>query len=97
MSTRKQRRKFTSEFKAKVALAAIKETETLAELSIKHEVHSNQILKWKKEFIENSSMAFAKKNEFEDLEKEKEKLLMKVGELQMDNDFLKKSLWKLGL
>ena len=97
MSTRKQRRKFTSEFKAKVALAAIKETETLAELSLKYAVHSNQILKWKKEFIANSSMAFAKKNEFEDIEKEKEKLLMKVGELQMDNDFLKKSLWKLGL
>ena len=75
----------------------LKDIETLAELSLKYSVHSNQILKWKKEFIENSSMAFAKKNEFEDLEKEKEKLLMKVGELQMDNDFLKKSLWKLGL
>jgi len=42
-------------------------------------------------------MAFSKKNEFEVLEKEKDTLLKKVGELQMDNDFLKKSLWKLGL
>ena len=42
-------------------------------------------------------MAFAKKNEFEDLQKEKDKLLIKIGELQMDNDFFKKSLWKLGL
>lgn len=69
----------------------------MAELSRKYEIHSNQILKWKREFIENSSMAFSKKNEFEELEKEKGKLLKKVGELQMDNDFLKKSLWKLGL
>ena len=97
MSIRKQRRKFSTEFKAKVALSAIKESETLAELSRKYEVHSNQILKWKREFIENSAMAFSKKNEFEVLEKEKDNLLKKVGELQMDNDFLKKSLWKLGL
>ena len=97
MSIRKQRRKFSTEFKARVALSAIKESETLAELSRKYEVHSNQILKWKREFIENSAMAFSKKNEFELLEKEKDNLLKKVGELQMDNDFLKKSLWKLGL
>lgn len=96
MSTRRQRRKFTSEFKAKVALAAIKEKETLATLSKQFDVHSNQILKWKKEFLENCSTAFDKKSETETLEKEKEQLLRKVGELQMDKDFLKKSLWKLG-
>jgi len=96
MSTRRQRRKFTSEFKAKVAIAAIKENETLAILSKQFDVHSNQILKWKKEFIENSSMAFEKKSEFESLEKDRDQLLRKVGELQMDKDFLKKSLWKLG-
>jgi len=96
MSTRRQRRKFTSEFKAKVAIAAIKENETLAILSKHFDVHSNQILKWKKEFIENSSMAFEKKSEFESLEKDRDQLLRKVGELQMDKDFLKKSLWKLG-
>ena len=97
MSTRKQRRRFTSAFKAKVALSAIKENETLATLSKQFDVHSNQILKWKKDFIENSSMAFEKKSEFESLEKDRDQLLRKVGELQMDKDFLKKSLWKLGL
>ena len=97
MSTRKQRRKFTPAFKAKVALLAIKETETLASLSQKYEVHVQQILQWKKAFLANSAMAFVKKNEFESLEKEKEKLLIKVGELQMDNDFLKKSLCRIEL
>jgi transposase len=96
MSTKRQRRKFTSEFKAKVALAAVKENETLATLSNQFDVHSNQVLKWKREFLENCSMAFDKKNEFESLEKDRDHLLRKVGELQMDKDFLKKSLWKLG-
>ena len=72
MITRRKRRKFTSEFKAKVALAAIKEQETLATLSKQFDVHSNQILKWKKEFIANSSMAFEKKNEFDSLEKDRD-------------------------
>jgi len=61
MGIRKQRRKFTSEFKAKVAISALKEDETLAALGRKFDVHSNQILKWKKEFLLNSSMAFEKK------------------------------------
>ena len=94
MGTRKQRRKFTSEFKAKVA---IRETATLAELGRKYDIHSNQIIKWKKEFLENSSMAFEKKKEFEYLEKERDNLLRKIGELQMDKDFLKKSLRQLGI
>jgi len=97
MGIRKQRRKFTSEFKAKVAISAIKEDETLASLGRKFDVHSNQILKWKKEFLLNSSMAFEKKKEFEYLEKERDNLLRKIGELQMDKDFLKKSLSQLGM
>lgn len=97
MKTKKVRRKFTSEFKAKVALAAIKEQETLAELSRRFEVHSNQILKWKKEFLSNVGAAFERKNEFEDLERERDKLYNKIGQLEMEKDYLKKSLNKLGL
>ena len=97
MGIQKQRRKFTSEFKAKVAIAAIRDDETLASLGRKFDLHSNQILKWKKEFLVNSSMAFEKKKEFEYLEKERDKLLRKIGELQMDKDFLKKSLSQLGM
>jgi len=54
-------------------------------------------VKWKKEFLLNSSMAFEKKKEFEHLEKERDNLLRKIGELQMDKDFLKKSLSQLGM
>jgi transposase len=97
MKAKKVRRKFTSEFKAKVSLAAIKEQETLAELSRRFEVHSNQILKWKKEFLSNVGAAFERKNEFDDLERERDKLYNKIGQLEMEKDFLKKSLNKLGL
>ncbi len=97
MGTGRQRRKFSSEFKAKVALAAIKEQETLAELSREFDVHSNQILKWKKEFLENMSAAFERKNEFEDLEKERDRLYKKVGQLEMEKDWLKKTADKLGV
>ena len=97
MTTRKTRRKFSSEFKAKVALSALKEQETLAELSRRFEVHSNQILKWKREFLANASAAFDRKIDFEDLEHSRDKLYKKVGQLEMEKDFLKKSLDKLGL
>ena len=63
MNTTKQRRKYTSEYKAKVALYAIKEQETLSSLSKKFGVHSNQIIKWKKEFLSNISAPFDKHNE----------------------------------
>ena len=53
-----KRRKFSSAFKAKVAIAALKERETLAELAVRYEVHSNMISKWKQEFIERSGEIF---------------------------------------
>ncbi len=97
MGTKKVRRKFSSEFKAKVAISAIKGHETLSDLSHRFGVHSNQILKWKRDFLSNAGAAFNQKDELEDLKKDREALLKKIGELEMDRDFLKKSLNKLGL
>lgn len=97
MKTRRQRRKFSSEFKAKVALSAIKEEETLSELSRRFDLHSNQIIKWKKEFLVNMSAAFERKNEFEELEKERDRLYKKVGQLEMEREWLKKTADKLGV
>jgi len=93
---KKKRRKFTSAFKATVAIEALKERETLAELSKRFEVHPNMISKWKQEFLERSTEVFEKKSEG-DSEVDPEKLYAKIGQLEIENDFLKKSLKKTGL
>lgn len=93
---KKSRRKFSSAFKAKVAIEALKERESLAELSRRFEVHPNIISKWKKEFIENSSAAFESKGS-QEKEVDSEKLYAKIGQLEIENDFLKKTARKLGL
>ncbi len=55
---RRPRRNHSNDFKAKVALAAIKAEKTLAELSAEFDVHQNQIIDWKNQLISASSQAF---------------------------------------
>ena len=87
------RRKFSSAFKATVAIEALKERESLAELSKRYEVHANMISKWKQEFLEKSAGVFDKKTDDEE-RVDPEKLYAKIGQLEIENDFLKKSLNK---
>ena len=91
---KKSRRKFISSFKAKVALEAIKDQLTLQEIASKFDIHPTQISTWKREFIENSSKAFESKSKSDDTDKEKSALYSKIGQLQVENDFLKKVLDK---
>ena len=93
---KRSRRKFTSAFKARVAIEALKERESLAELSKRYELHPTMISKWKQEFLEKSSDVFDKRSEAEP-GIDPEKLYTKIGQLEMENDFLKKSLKKTGL
>ena len=91
---KKSRRKFSPSFKAKVALEAIKDQLTLQEIASKFDIHPTQISTWKREFIENSSKAFESKSRADDTDKEKSALYSKIGQLQVENDFLKKVLDK---
>ena len=84
-------------FCTQVAIEAIKERETLAELSKRFEVHPNMISKWKQEFVERSSEIFNTKAPQENLEAEKERLFAKIGQLEMERDWLKKISRKAGL
>jgi len=93
---KKPRRKFTSAFKAQVAIETIKDRKSLAELSKRYEVHPTMISKWKIEFLEKSKGVFDTKSEGES-GVDPEKLYAKIGQLEMENDFLKKSLNKTGL
>jgi len=94
---KKGRRKFSGVFKAQVSIAALKERETLAELSKRYEVHANIISKWKQEFIERSREIFENEPKDKEQEEETQKLYAKIGELEMHVDFLKKNLKKAGL
>ena len=92
---KKQRRKFSKEFKLKVILEALRERETLQQLSQKYELHPQQITNWKKEYLEKSLAIMDTKTTKDSLaseQKEKEKLYEKIGKLQMEVDFLKKNL-----
>jgi transposase-like protein len=91
------RRKFTASFKAQVALEALKERETMSELAKRFEVHSDLITQWKQEFLDRSSELFEKQPSVKIDEKEQEKFYAKIGQLEMERDFLKKNLKKLGL
>ena len=89
-----KRRKFTSDFKAKVAIEAIKGQKTTSELSQKHKLHVQQISNWKREFLDNASLAFggeSKANKSKE-EQERDELLRTIGELKVENDYLKKKL-----
>jgi len=97
--TKHTRRKFSPEFKAQVSLEAAKEQLTLAELSKKFEVSPVMISRWKSEFLANMSAAFSGNLESENpAEKvDVEKLYAQIGQLKVENDFLKKSCRKLGI
>ena len=97
--TKQTRRKFSAEFKAKVALEAAKEKLTLAELAKKFEVNQVLISRWKAELLENMAVVFSKnaqKNE-DNADVNTEKLFAQIGKLKVENDFLKKSCEKLGI
>jgi len=88
-----KRRKFTSKFKTKIVLEALKERQSVSKLAQKHEVSPAQISSWKKEFLLNSESIFEKKRpKINESEAERDRLLKAIGELKVENDFLKKIL-----
>jgi transposase len=87
------RRRFTAEFKAKVALEAIQGHRTVAELATKHELHPTQIAAWKREAIEKLAKVFDDKGVEVQADRDAEvtKLHAKIGQLVVERDFLAKA------
>ena len=98
---RRTRRVLDDAFKTKVVLEAIKETMTLNELASKYDIHPNQISQWKTHFLKNAVSVFSgPKDELKELEQlraDKDDLHKRIGEKDMDIEFLKKNLRKLNL
>lgn len=86
------RTRHSAAFKAKVALAAIREQETIPDLARRHGVHANQIYKWKREFLERSAAVFERDAEPGGTSEREDELLKKIGELTVERDFLSRGL-----
>jgi len=92
----KTARKHAPEFKAKVALAAIREQESIAALARRYKVHPNQIYKWKRELLDNLHRVFEHDPERRSEGSEREaELLRKIGELTVERDFLSNGLARI--
>jgi transposase len=95
-----QRRNFGKDFKAKVAIEAIKGEKTINEVASMYEVHPSQVAQWKKLAIEKLPDVMADgrgKQVRANLAVDEEKLHQKIGQQAVEIDFLKKKLRQLGL
>ena len=89
-----KRKRYSAEFKAKVALDAIKEQKTLSDLSNQYQIHSVQISTWKKQLLDGSALIF--KNSINNNQKKQQNLeahlYQEIGRLKIELDWLKKKL-----
>ena len=87
-----KRRNHSAAFKAKVALEAVKEEKTIAELAGQYEVHPSQIAKWKKQLLESLPDIFSSRgqNRQQDQEALTAQLYQQIGQLKVELDWLKK-------
>jgi transposase len=88
----REKRTLTGAFKAKVALEALQEKKSIAQLAKDYDLHSNQISAWKKQLIEQSAHVFEHPQEVktEAEEKLKDELFKQIGQLRVENEWLKK-------
>lgn len=88
------RRKFTSKFKTRVVLEALKERQTAKELAQKFEITPQQINLWKREFLSEAESIFAKgsTSKKSESEEKEDRLLKIIGQQKVELDFLKNAL-----
>jgi transposase-like protein len=95
-----KRRNFTPEEKAKIVIEVLREEKTLNEIAAEHEIHPNQLSRWKAEFLNNAGRAFSKETDEvekvkQSFDKEKDELLRQIGQLSYEVTWLKKKSGRL--
>lgn len=90
----KKRKQYSAEFKAKVALAAIKGEETSSEIAARFQVHPTMVSTWKKELLDNASGIFERKGSKgkEGQQDQIDTLYRQIGQLAVERDFLARKL-----
>jgi transposase len=91
-----KRNRYAAEFKSKVALAALREEATIAEIAAKYGIHPNQVSEWKRQAIEGMAATFTGTKERNEAAQEAQlkELHAKIGKLTMERDFLAKAFGK---
>jgi transposase-like protein len=95
---KRTRRNFTPEMKARIRIEMLREEEEIGKLSAKYGIHGNVLRAWKKQFLEQASGIFEdKRKKAEDQEADAAELYKQIGQMKVENDWLKKKLGPLGL
>ena len=81
-------KKYTPQFKAKVTFEAAKGDITISQIASEYGIHSQQVRAWKKEFLKNIHVVFEKEDQAKELKKALEKAYKKIGQLEVERDFL---------
>jgi len=92
------RKRYDKEFKAKVALEAVKGEKTIQEIAMLYQVHPNLVTLWEKQLQDHASVLFEKEGkdkEAEEAVRKEEELYRQIGQLQVENEFLKKKFKQL--
>ncbi len=95
--TKRTRRKFPSELKARICIEAIRDGKSLSELAAEYEVHANVIRNWKKQFLERASDIFKNDKEKSSAEEREPELYKQIGQMTVEIGWLKKKLGLLDL
>ena len=90
-----KRRRVSADFKAKVAIDAVKGQRTVAELAGQHQVHPNQITQWKKQLLEAAEQVFSVRQAADRQQQEEltAELYQQIGRMKVELDWLRKKLW----